>query len=101
MTIKPLHDRVLILPFQSTGVTKGGIIIPDIAKEKIFRGTVVAIGYGKGIGLDDDKVSYIPLEPLTVKVDDNVIYGKFAGVEVIFDEISYLLMRESEILAVI
>ena len=92
-----LHDRVLVLPFESTAVTKHGIIIPDIAKEKMLKGTVVAVGYGKGTVLDKDKVSYMPLEPLIVQIGDVVTYGKFGGMEVVIDDVSHLLMRESDL----
>lgn len=87
--IKPLADRVLIEPAQAEEKTAGGIIIPDTAKEKPQKGTVVAIGPGKKD------------EPLTVKVGDEVLYGKYAGTEITIDGTNYLIMRESDIVAVI
>ncbi len=87
--IKPLADRVLIEPAQAEEKTAGGIIIPDTAKEKPQKGTVVAVGPGKKD------------EPLTVKVGDEVLYGKYAGTEITVDGANYLIMRESDIVAVI
>ena len=87
--IKPLADRVLIEPAQAEEKTAGGIIIPDTAKEKPQKGTVVAVGPGKKD------------EPLTVKVGDEVLYGKYAGTEITIDGTNYLIMRESDIVAVI
>lgn len=87
--IKPLADRVLVEPAQAEEKTAGGIIIPDTAKEKPQKGTVVAIGPGKKD------------EPITVKVGDQVLYGKYAGTEITIDNTNYLIMRESDIVAVI
>jgi chaperonin GroES len=87
--IKPLADRVLIEPAQAEEKTAGGIIIPDTAKEKPQKGTVVAVGPGKKD------------EPLTVKVGEQVLYGKYAGTEITIDGTNYLIMRESDIVAVI
>ncbi|MFH0999846.1 MAG: co-chaperone GroES [Bacteroidota bacterium] len=89
MKIQPLGDRVLIKPLAAQEKTAGGIIIPDTAKEKPLKGEVIAVG--KGI---DDK-------PLTVKVKDIVLFGKYTGTEVNLDGIDYLIMQESEILAII
>ncbi|HOI88755.1 MAG TPA: co-chaperone GroES [Lentimicrobium sp.] len=89
VNVKPLADRVLIQPAEAEQKTAGGIIIPDTAKEKPQRGTVVAVGPGKKD------------EPLTVKVGDNVLYGKYAGTEITVDGKDYLIMRESDIVAVI
>ncbi|MCD6092282.1 MAG: co-chaperone GroES [Bacteroidales bacterium] len=89
MKIQPLGDRVLVKPLAAEEKTAGGIIIPDTAKEKPLKGLVMAVG--KGI---DDKA-------LTVKVDDTVLYGKYVGTEVNLDGIDYLIMQESEILAII
>ncbi len=89
LNIKPLADRVLIEPAQAEEKTAGGIIIPDTAKEKPQRGTVVAVGPGK----KDD--------PLTVKVGDHVLYSKFAGTEISHDGNTYLIMRESDIVAIV
>ena len=87
--ITPLHDRVIVRPNTAQEVTAGGIIIPDTAKEKPMRGTVIAVGPGK------------PDEPTTVKESDTVLYGKYAGTEVSMDGEDYLIMRESDILGVI
>ena len=87
--IKPLADRVLIEPAFPEEKTAGGIIIPDTAKEKPQKGKVVAVGTGKKD------------EPLTIKVGDTVLYGKYGGTEVAFDGKDYLIMRESDIYAII
>jgi chaperonin GroES len=87
--IKPLADRVLVEPAQAEEKTAGGIIIPDTAKEKPQKGTVVAVGTGKKD------------EPMTVKVGDTVLYGKYAGTELTIEGVNYLIMRESDIVAII
>jgi chaperonin GroES len=87
--ITPLHDRVIVKPNAAEETTKGGIIIPDTAKEKPMRGTVVAAGPGKKD------------EPTSVKEGDTVLYGKYAGTEVSFDGEDLLIMRESDILAIV
>ncbi len=89
VNITPLHDRVIVKPAPAEEKTAGGIIIPDTAKEKPQRGTVVAAGPGKKD------------EPMTVKSGDTILYGKYAGTEVSFEGNDYLIMRESDILAVI
>lgn len=89
MNIKPLADRVLIEPAQAEEKTAGGIYIPDTAKEKPQRGTVVAAGPGT----NDN--------PITVKVGDVVLYGKYSGTELDVEGGSYLMMRESDILAIV
>lgn len=89
VNVKPLADRVLVEPAAAEQKTAGGIIIPDTAKEKPQRGTVVAIGNGKKD------------EPLTVKVGDQILYGKYSGTEITVEGKDYLIMRESDILAVI
>jgi chaperonin GroES len=86
---KPLKDRVLVEPALAEEKTAGGIIIPDTAKEKPQKGKVVAIGTGKKD------------EPLTVKVGDTVLYGKYSGTEVIIDGNNYLIMREDDIYMII
>ena len=102
MNIKPLHDRVIIKPNAVEEKTLGGIIIPDTAKEKPQKGTIVAVGFGKGgFVTDSDKVNLISKEPLTVQVGDIVLYGKYAGTEIEVDGQVLLIMRESEILAII
>ncbi|MBU2650353.1 MAG: co-chaperone GroES [Bacteroidetes bacterium] len=89
INIKPLADRVLVEPAQAEEKTAGGIIIPDTAKEKPQKGTVVATGPGKKD------------EPLTVKVGDSVLYGKYSGTEITIEGKNYLIMRESDIVAII
>ncbi|MCX6280991.1 MAG: co-chaperone GroES [Bacteroidetes bacterium] len=87
--IKPLADRVLVEPAPAEEKTAGGIIIPDTAKEKPQKGTVMAVGPGKKD------------EPMTVKIGDLVLYGKYSGTEITIDGSNYLIMRESDIVAVI
>lgn len=89
LNIKPLADRVLIEPAAAETKTASGIIIPDNAKEKPQRGTVIAAGKGTKD------------EPITVKVGDTVLYGKYAGTELKLEGNDYLIMRESDILAII
>lgn len=89
LNIKPLADRVLVEPAAAEEKTASGIIIPDSAKEKPQKGEVVAVGNGKTD------------EPMTVKVGDKVLYGKYAGTEITVDGNEYLIMRESDIFAVI
>jgi chaperonin GroES len=89
MNIKPLADRVLVKPAAAEEKTIGGIIIPDSAKEKPLKGEVVAVGNGTKD------------EEMVVKVGDNVLYGKYAGTEIEFDGVKYLIMRQSDILATI
>ncbi len=89
LNIKPLADRVLIEPLEAETTTASGIIIPDNAKEKPQKGNVVAVG----TGTKD--------EPLTVKVGNAVLYGKYAGTELKLDGKDYLIMRESDILAIV
>ncbi|MCS7176979.1 MAG: co-chaperone GroES [Candidatus Kapabacteria bacterium] len=94
MKLTPLYDRVVVKPAPPEEVTKGGIIIPDTAKEKPQQGEVVAVGKGK---LTEDG----KLIPLQVKVGDRVLFGKYAGTEVTIDGEEYLIMRESDIYAII
>ncbi|HJA88695.1 MAG TPA: co-chaperone GroES [Candidatus Parabacteroides intestinavium] len=89
MNIKPLADRVLIKPAAAEEKTVSGIIIPDTAKEKPLKGEVVAVGNGTKD------------EEMIVKVGDNVLYGKYAGTEVELDNEKYLIMRQSDVLAII
>lgn len=89
INITPLHDRVIVRAAEAETTTAGGIIIPDTAKEKPQRGTVVAVGTGKKD------------EPMTVKAGDTVLYGKYAGTEITVGTEDLLIMRESDILAVI
>ncbi len=92
MKLKPLSDRVIIKPLPAEEKTKGGIIVPDTAKEKPVMGEVVAVGPGKRG--DDGKI--VPME---VKAGDKVLYGKYSGTEVTVDGEEYLIMRESDIFA--
>lgn len=89
LNIKPLADRVLVEPMEAETKTASGIIIPDNAKEKPQKGTVVATGKGTKD------------EPITVKVGDTVLYGKYGGTELKLEGKDYLMMRESDILAII
>jgi chaperonin GroES len=89
MKITPLADRVVVRPAQAEEKTASGIIIPDTAKEKPQRGEVVATGNGK------------PDEPMTVKVGDTVLYGKYSGTELSVEGTDVLIMRESDIFAII
>ena len=89
LNIKPLADRVLVEPLEAETKTASGIIIPDSAKEKPQKGNVVAVGVGtKEI-------------PITVKVGDTVLYGKYSGTELKLENNDYLIMRESDILAIV
>ena len=89
VNVKPLADRVLVEPAPAETKTAGGLIIPDTAKEKPMKGKVMAVGTGK------------PDEPMTVKVGDTVLYGKYAGTEIQVDGKELLIMRESDIYAII
>lgn len=89
VNITPLHDRVVVKPAAAEEKTSGGIIIPDTAKEKPQRGEVVAAGPGKKD------------EPVTVKAGDTVLYGKYSGTEINVENQDYLIMRESDILAIV
>jgi len=92
--VKPLADRVLVEAAPAEETTKGGIIIPDTAKEKPQRGKVVAVGNGRVA--DDGKVT-----PLSVKAGDEILYGKYSGTELSYDGKDYLIMRESDIYAIL
>jgi chaperonin GroES len=89
VSLKPLADRVLVRPADAEEKSKGGIIIPDTAKEKPMKGQVIAVGIGKKD------------EPMTVKAGDTVLYGKYAGTEITIENDEYLIMRESDIFAII
>lgn len=94
MKVKPLSDRVVVRPMEQEEVKQGSIIIPDTAKEKPMQGEVVAVGPGK----ISDSGSKLAME---VKKGDKVLYGKYAGTEVTIDGKDYLILRESDILAII
>jgi chaperonin GroES len=89
MNIKPLADRVLIRPAAAEEKTVGGIIIPDSAKEKPLKGEVMAVGNGTKD------------EPMVLKTGDQVLYGKYAGTEIEIESVQYLIMRQSDVLAII
>ena len=94
MKVKPLHDRLIIKTLEEEEKTKGGIIIPDTAKEKPVEGKVIAVGAGR-IKKDGTKM------PLEIKKGDRVLYAKYAGTEIKIDGEEYLMMREDDILAII
>jgi chaperonin GroES len=89
VSLKPLADRVLVQAAAAEEKTKGGIIIPDTAKEKPQKGKVIAVGTGKKD------------EPMTVKAGDTVLYGKYSGTDIVIEGEDYLIMRESDIFAVL
>ncbi|MCD6595113.1 co-chaperone GroES [bacterium] len=94
MQFKPLYDRVIIRPLEEQEVKKGGIIIPDTAKERPQEGEIIEVGEGKLT--DDGKVI-----PLKVKKGDKILFSKYAGTEIEFDNQEYLIMRESDVLAIV
>lgn len=94
MKIRPLQDRVIVKRVEEEEKSKGGIIIPDTAKEKPQEGKVVAVGKGKAN--DDGKIT-----PLDVKVNDRILFGKYSGTEINFDGEEHLIMREEDILGII
>ncbi len=94
LKIKPLGDRIVIKPMEAEEKTKGGIILPDTVKEKPVEGTIVAAGPGRKS--DDGKI--VEME---VKVGEKILYGKYSGTEVTIDGEEYLIMRESDIFAIV
>jgi chaperonin GroES len=94
MSIRPLNDRVLVRRVETEDRSPGGIVLPDSAKEKPVMGIVVAVGTGKP--LDNGEV-----RPLAVKVDDRVLFGKFAGTEIHHDNEDLLVMREDDIVGIV
>ena len=94
MKTTPLHDRVLLKRIEEKEAVKGGIIIPDTAKEKPMEGEVISVGPGKI--MEDGKRS-----PMDLKAGDRVLFGKYAGTEIKIDDEEYVIMREEEILAVL
>ncbi len=94
LNIKPLGDRIVVKPMEAEEKTKGGIILPDTAKEKPVEGSIMAAGPGRKS--DDGKI--VEME---VKVGDKVLYGKYSGTEVTIDGEEYLIMRESDIFAIV
>ncbi|MBM3218956.1 MAG: co-chaperone GroES [Candidatus Rokubacteria bacterium] len=94
MKIRPLHDRILVERIEEGEVKKGGIIIPDTAKEKPQEGKVIAAGNGK-VTEDGKKI------PLDVKAGDRILFGKYSGSEVKIDDKEYLILREEDVLAIL
>ena len=94
MKIRPLHDRIRIKRVEEGEVRKGGIIIPDTAKEKPQEGKVIAVGNGK-VNEDGKRI------PLDVKAGDKILFGKYSGNEVKIDEEEYVIMREEDVLAIL
>ena len=91
--VAPLADRVVVRALEDTEQMRGGLFIPDTAKEKPQQGEIIAIGPGK---YEDGK-----LVPMTVKVGDKVLYGKYSGTEVTLDDEQFLILRESDVLAIV
>ncbi len=94
MNIKPLHDKVLIQRIEEANKTAGGIIIPDTAKEKPSEGRVIAVG--NGFRTEDGKII-----PMSVKEGDKVLFSKWSGTEIKIEGVAYLIVKESDILAVV
>ncbi len=94
MKIRPLHDRILVKRVEEEAKTKGGIIIPDSAKEKPFEGEVISVG--KGRKTEDGKVV-----ALDVKAGDKILFSKYAGSDIKIDDVEYLIMREEDVLGII
>jgi len=94
MKFRPLHDRILVKRVEEEEKTKGGIIIPDSAKEKPVEGKVIAVGNGKRA--DDGKV-----QPLDIKAGDRVLFGKYSGTEIKIDGEEHLILREEDVLGVV
>ena len=94
MKIRPLHDRILVKRLEEQETKRGGIIIPDTAKEKPQEGKVIAVGTGK-VGDDGKKI------PLDVKAGDKILFGKYTGSDVKIDDKEYLILREEDVLAIL
>jgi chaperonin GroES len=94
MNFRPLYDRLLVERVESEEVTKGGIIVPDSAKEKPQQGKIIAVGKGKKA--EDGK-----LLPLDVKVGDTILFGKYSGSEIKIQGVEYLIMREEDVLGIV
>jgi chaperonin GroES len=94
MKFRPLYDRILVERVESEEITKGGIILPDSAKEKPQQGKVIAVGHGKR--LEDGK-----LVPLEVKAGDTILFGKYSGSEIKIEGNEYLIMKEDDVLGLI
>jgi len=94
MSIRPLHDRVVVKRLENAATTPGGILLPDNAKEKPFSAEVIAVGKGKPLENGE-------IRPLTVKAGDRILIGKYAGTEVKIDGVEHLVLREDDILGVL
>ncbi len=94
MKVRPLHDRIFVKRVEEKESVKGGIIIPDTAKEKPQEGEVIAVGHGK-------KTEEGKVVPLDVKAGDRILFGKYSGTEIKIDDVEYLILREEEVLGVI
>jgi chaperonin GroES len=94
MKVRPLHDRIIVKRLEGEEKTKGGIIIPDTAKEKPIEGKVIAVGNGKR--LEDGSI-----RPLEVKAGDRVLFGKYGGTDIKIDGEEHLILREDDVLAVL
>jgi len=94
MKFKPLGDRILLKQLEAKEQTKGGIVIPDTVKEKPQEGEIIAVGEGK-------KNSEGKIVPLSLKVSDKILYGKYSGTEVVIDGEDYLIIREEDVLGII
>jgi len=94
MKFRPLHDRVVVKRVEEEARTKGGIIIPDTAKEKPMEGEIVAVGPGAR----DEKGTLVPLD---VKKGDRILFGKWSGTEIKLDGVEYLIMKESDIMGIL
>jgi chaperonin GroES len=94
MKVRPLQDRILVKRLDEEEKTKGGIIIPDTAKEKPVEGEVIAVGSGKVTDKGD-------VRPLAVKKGDRILFGKYSGTEIKLDGVEHLILREDEVLGVI
>ncbi len=93
-SVRPLHDRILLRRIEEQEVKKGGIIIPDTAKEKPQDGEVVAVGEGRRLDSGER-------QPMDVKVGDLVLFGKYSGTDVMIDDEEYLILREEDVFAII
>lgn len=94
MKFKPLGDRILLKQLEAREQTKGGIVLPDTVKEKPQEGEIIAVGEGK-------KNSEGKVVPLSLKVGDKILYGKYSGTEVVIDSEDYLIIREEDVLGII
>jgi chaperonin GroES len=94
MKFRPLYDRILVERVESEEVTKGGIILPDTAKEKPQQGKIIAVGHGRR--LEDGK-----LVPLELKAGDTILFGKYSGTEIKIDGVEYLIMKEDDVLGLV